>query len=83
MNLNRILEAVSRIPSQEWNDRLKRYIAFFLLAISLSGCSVYQGWVRYPCQEYENWDKPECNKPQCVSTGTCTEDLVPKELTNG
>jgi hypothetical protein len=40
----------------------------------LSGCG-YQGWVRYPCQEYENWEKAECQPPECESLGLCTKDL--------
>lgn len=62
---------------------MKRYITFLLIATSLTfltGCGQYQGWVRYPCQEYENWDKPECNPPQCLSTGTCTKDIFPEGM---
>ena len=40
----------------------------------------YDGTVRYPCQEFENWEKPECNPPQCEATGTCTKDLLPPEV---
>jgi predicted small lipoprotein YifL len=46
-----------------------------ILSLSLAGCG-YQGWIRYPCQEFENWEKPECQKPQCKVTGTCTEDVI-------
>lgn len=42
--------------------------------LGLSACG-YQGWVRYECQEFENWQKPECNPPQCKATGVCTEDI--------
>ena len=60
-----------------------RYIVAFLLALgfggSFSACG-YDGWVRYPCQEQENWDKPECKRPGCVVTGTCTEYLIPEGL---
>lgn len=53
------------------------------LTLILSGCG-YQGWVRYPCQEYENWSKPECNPPQCEAIGQCTKDLLPEvETGNG
>jgi hypothetical protein len=45
------------------------------LSLSLAGCG-YDGWVRYPCQEFENWKNPECQKPQCQVTGTCTEDVI-------
>ena len=45
------------------------------LLLGLCGCSVYQGYTRYECQEFENWEKPECNPPQCKATGVCTEDI--------
>jgi hypothetical protein len=44
----------------------------FLLGLSSCG---YQGWTRYECQEFENWDAPECNPPQCKALGVCTEDI--------
>jgi hypothetical protein len=47
------------------------------LALSTSACG-YQGWVRYECQEWEFWNEPQCQKPQCVPTGTCTEDIIGK-----
>lgn len=46
-------------------------------AMLLSGCS-YQGWVRYPCQEYKNWENAECKPPQCEAIGQCTKDLLPE-----
>jgi hypothetical protein len=46
------------------------------MILALSGCERYDGWVRYPCQEFENWDKAECQKPQCEVSGICTEDLL-------
>jgi len=46
-----------------------------VLTMLLAGCS-YDGWVRYPCQNYENWENPECNPPQCRATGVCTKDLI-------
>lgn len=52
-------------------------ISIVLSASVLTSCS-YQGWVRYPCQEFENWEKPECNPPQCEVTGTCSADLLPE-----
>ncbi len=59
----------------------KCIIGGILLTLLLSGCG-YQGWVRYPCQEYENWQKPECNPPQCEAIGQCTKDLLPEVETN-
>jgi len=53
------------------------------LTLLLSGCG-YQGWVRYPCQKFENWQNPECNPPQCEALGLCTKDLLPElETVNG
>ena len=77
MNLSLMVGQVLKIPLQDWNDKLKKFIASFLIAITLSGCG-YQGWVRYPCQEFENWENPECNPPQCEVTGTCSADLLPE-----
>jgi len=48
----------------------------------LSGCG-YQGWVRYPCQEFENWEKPECQPPQCEPLGLCTKDLFEDGFIDG
>ena len=46
------------------------------LVLGLSGCGQYQGWTRYDCQLFENWEKPECNPPQCKAQGICTEDIL-------
>jgi hypothetical protein len=46
------------------------------LLLGLSGCGQYQGWTRYDCQLFENWEKPECNPPECKAQGVCTEDLL-------
>lgn len=45
------------------------------ILLSLTSCG-YSGWTRYPCQEFENWKKPECNPPQCNAQGICTKDLI-------
>jgi hypothetical protein len=59
----------------------KAAVACLALAMMLgmSACG-YQGWVRYPCQEFENWEKPECNPPECESLGLCTKDLLDEEV---
>ena len=77
----------SGTPLIDWNDRLRKFIASLLIVANLSlltGCG-YQGWMRYPCQEFENWEKPECNPPQCLAVGQCTKDLIPDsvEVSNG
>jgi hypothetical protein len=51
----------------------------FAMTLGMSACG-YQGWVRYPCQEFENWEKPECNPPQCETLGLCTKDLFDDEV---
>lgn len=30
---------------------------------------------RYPCQDPDNWDKKECQKPTCEATRTCPEHI--------
>ncbi len=59
-----------------------KFIACLLVVLSLSACG-YQGYTRYPCQDYKNWTKAECNPPQCEAIGQCTKDLLPKVETNG
>ena len=34
---------------------------------------------RYPCQDPENWNTKQCQKPYCSANGTCPEDLTPYE----
>jgi predicted small lipoprotein YifL len=44
--------------------------------ILLAGCG-YDGSIRYPCQEVENWKEQMCQSPYCDVTGTCPRDLLP------
>lgn len=45
-----------------------------LLAIlALVGCD---DQYRYPCQNPENFHKPDCQKPKCLFTQQCPEYLV-------
>jgi hypothetical protein len=61
----------------------KRLSVGIALTILLSGCG-YQGYTRYPCQDFANWEKAECNPPQCEALGQCTKDLLPDvETQNG
>ena len=43
-----------------------------LALLVLTGC---QERYRYPCQDPNNWDLKECQKPHCSANGTCPEDL--------
>jgi hypothetical protein len=45
------------------------------LLLALSACG-YQGYTRYPCQEFENWENDECQRPRCEAQGICTADLL-------
>ena len=62
---------------------MKRKLTAAGLALSflpiLTACG-YQGWVRYECQEFENWQAEQCQKPQCVPTGTCAEDIIGEQF---
>jgi hypothetical protein len=58
---------------------MKALIGAILGSLLLSGCG-YQGWVRYECQEYENWSKPDCYPPRCEPLGICTKDLLPENV---
>lgn len=51
-----------------------RYIIFAISAIALlAGC---QDHYRYPCQNPDNFYKPDCQKPKCLFTQMCPEYLV-------
>lgn len=46
----------------------------FLLTLGLlAGCNDHY---RYPCQNPDNFAKPECQKPKCLFTQMCPEYLV-------
>jgi len=49
-----------------------RYIIFAMIAL-LAGC---KDTYRYPCQNPDNFYKPECQKPKCLFTQMCPEYLV-------
>lgn len=46
--------------------------ALFLTALLLVGC---EDTYRYPCQDPENKDKAECNRPACEGDGMCYDKL--------
>jgi hypothetical protein len=48
-------------------------IGYLLLMVMLAGCNdIY----RYPCQNPDNFYKPDCQKPKCLFTQMCPEYLV-------
>ena len=44
-----------------------------LLVALLAGC---EDQYRYPCQNPDNFSKPQCQKPKCQFTQMCPEYLV-------
>jgi hypothetical protein len=46
------------------------------LAFVVAGC---EQRYRYPCQDMNNWDKPECQKPRCEIHKDCPEDIFREE----
>jgi hypothetical protein len=48
-------------------------LALIATALLLEGC---EDQYRYPCQNPENFSKPECQKPKCQFTQQCPEYLV-------
>jgi hypothetical protein len=49
------------------------------VVLLLSGC---EDRYRYACQNPDNFDLKECQKPRCLFTQTCPEYLVAPILTN-
>lgn len=54
-------------------------LILLILALMLSGC---QPKYRYDCQNPNNFYKKECNDETCKVDGTCTENVLGKELEN-
>jgi len=47
-------------------------VSILFAALLLAGCS---DTYRYECQDPENKDKPECNRPICEADGLCYDKL--------
>jgi hypothetical protein len=50
-----------------------KHIALILTLLALVGC---EDRYRYPCQNPDNFHKPDCQKPKCLFTQQCPEYLV-------
>lgn len=48
-------------------------LALILAMLALVGC---EDRYRYPCQNPDNFHKPDCQKPKCLFTQQCPEYLV-------
>jgi hypothetical protein len=53
------------------NDNMK-ILMLFAAAFLLIGC---EDRYRYPCQDPENAEKTECNRPVCEADGMCYDTL--------
>ncbi len=51
----------------------KTWFIWLMPLIVLTGCGERY---RYPCQDPENWNEKQCQKPYCSANGTCPEDLT-------
>ena len=57
------------------NDK-KMFKWMALLIVAPIALAVFGGdRFRYPCQDPDNWDKAECQKPRCEVTKTCPEHI--------
>ena len=63
--------------------KLAVFLGSAVLTLGLTGCTGYQGFYRYPCQEPANWELAECKPPVCSVSGTCPVDLVGEDVFNG
>lgn len=52
---------------------MKKIIVIVLTLISLAAC---EDRYRYTCQNPDNFNLKECQKPRCLFTQTCPEYLV-------
>jgi hypothetical protein len=50
-----------------------KLIALIVAMLALVGC---EDRYRYPCQNPDNFHKPDCQKPKCLFTQQCPEYLV-------
>lgn len=50
-----------------------KILALILTMLALAGC---EDRYRYPCQNPDNFHKPDCQKPKCLFTQQCPEYLV-------
>ena len=53
------------------------YIVTALAALLLVGCDFE--YYRYACQNPDNWDTAECQKPLCEVSRTCPEHIFKSE----
>ncbi len=52
---------------------MKQCLLVLVALVALAGC---EDRYRYPCQNPDNFAKPECQKPKCLFTQMCPEYMV-------
>ena len=55
---------------------MKVFFSVMLVLLALAGC---EDRFRYPCQNPDNWETKQCQRPKCATTGTCPDQLVNPE----
>lgn len=51
-----------------------KLVITLIASLLLVGCGELQRY-RYPCQDHNNWDKLECQKPLCEIHRDCPEHI--------
>lgn len=64
------------------DKHLARWL-FLLLLLPVGLAAISGDRFRYPCQDPENWDSKECQKPTCEVTRTCPEHIFKAEVLKG
>jgi len=55
---------------------MRMIVAILLpLAVIVFGLASCEDRFRYACQNPDNWNTPQCQKPQCDVTQTCPEHV--------
>lgn len=57
------------------DTKLVKWVIVILLALPVTLLILSKDTFRYPCQNPENWDTPQCQKPLCDVTRTCPEHV--------
>lgn len=55
-------------------------VLLILTALLLVSCEYRY---RYECQDPEMWGEKQCQRPDCEATGTCPDQLLGREITQG
>lgn len=52
---------------------MKKLLTLFVVLMAFAGC---EDRYRYPCQNPDNFAKPDCQRPKCLFTQMCPDYLV-------